>query len=219
MKRYLLVSVAFLSLIVGGCGSDKIEGPDDTCSGTSNPEYVIKSYTLSVFSSDPRGGYVGGDTYESADPIDFGSFILKLDIEKNTLAKRFDTSFDFSLMSKAYACSPVLPYTQQRISSINITSSAAFSDDLPAGSSLNDVFDVVYLDYVPTPYYNSTGDSIDYFSVSEFIAQDDNIPAEITQLALNTEPSFKQNHVFFLEINFHSGEQFLLESREISFQE
>tara|TARA_Y100001956_G_scaffold75393_1_gene83318 strand:+ start:1909 stop:2076 length:168 start_codon:yes stop_codon:yes gene_type:complete len=55
--------------------------------------------------------------------------------------------------------------------------------------------------------------------VAEFIAQPDNMPAEITQLALNTEPKYKQNHIFYIEINFHSGEQFLLESREISFNQ
>ncbi|TLX47029.1 hypothetical protein C1E24_10965 [Pseudoalteromonas phenolica] len=174
---------------------------------------------MRVFNSDLRGEYVGGDAYESVDAIDFNSFIIKLDIKTGTVAKRFDTIFDFSLMSKAYACSPVLPFTEQRISSIKITSSAAFNDDLPAGSSLNDVFDVVYLDYVPTPYYSEQNGDVDYFSVTEFTAQPDNMPAEITQLALNTEPKYKQNHVFFIEINFHSGEQFLLETREVSFKE
>jgi hypothetical protein len=217
MKRSAIFASALLALLIAGCSND--EGPDNPCGGFSSPEYVINNYTLSVFNSDSRGESVGGDVYTGEDAIDFNSFIIKLDIKTGTVAKRFDTIFDFSLMSKAYACSPVLPFTQQRISSINITSSAAFNDDLPAGTSLNDVFDVVYLDYVPTPYYSEQNDEVDYFSVAEFTAQPDNVPAETTQLALNTEPAYKQNHVFFIEINFESGEQFLLESREISFKE
>ncbi|WP_138481372.1 DUF5034 domain-containing protein [Pseudoalteromonas phenolica] len=217
MKRSTIFTSAFLALLIVGCSND--EEPDNPCGSFSNPEYVINDYTLRVFNSDLRGEYVGGDAYESVDAIDFNSFIIKLDIKTGTVAKRFDTIFDFSLMSKAYACSPVLPFTEQRISSIKITSSAAFNDDLPAGSSLNDVFDVVYLDYVPTPYYSEQNGDVDYFSVTEFTAQPDNMPAEITQLALNTEPKYKQNHVFFIEINFHSGEQFLLETREVSFKE
>ncbi|MFY8299922.1 DUF5034 domain-containing protein [Pseudoalteromonas sp. SS15] len=216
MKRSTLFTSVLLALLIAGCSND--EGPDNPCGSFSNPEYVINNYTLSVFNSDARGVYVGGDAYESVDAIDFQSFIIKLDIEKSALAKRFDTFFDFSLISKAYACSPIPPYTEQRISSIKVTSSAAFNDDLPAGSSLNDVFDVVYLDYVPTPYYSEQNGDVDYFSVTEFTAQPDNMPAEITQLALNTEPKYKQNHVFFIEINFHSGEQFLLETREVSFK-
>lgn len=217
MKRCTVFTSVFLALLTAGCSND--EGPDTPCGDLSTPEYVIQDYTLSVFNSDLRGEYVGGDAYESLDAIDFQNFIIKLDIEKNSLAKRFDSIFDFSLMSKAYACSPVLPFTEQRISSIKITSSAAFNDDLPAGSSLNDVFDVVYLDYIHTPYYSEQNGDVDYFSVAEFIAQPDNMPAEITQLALNTEPKYKQNHIFYIEINFHSGEQFLLESREISFNQ
>ncbi|TMO55904.1 DUF5034 domain-containing protein [Pseudoalteromonas phenolica] len=217
MKRSTIFTSALLALLIAGCSND--EEPDNPCGSFSNPEYVINDYTLSVFNSDLRGEHVSGDVYESVDAIDFKNFIIKLEIEKNSLAKRFDSVFDFSLMGKAYACSPVLPFTEQRISSIKITSSAAFNDDLPAGSSLNDVFDVVYLDYVPTPYYSEKNGDVDYFSVAEFIAQPDNMPAEITQLALNTEPKYKQNHIFYIEINFHSGEQFLLESREISFNQ
>lgn len=216
MKQSTILASVLISLLFVGCSGD--EGPDHSCKGSSSPEYVIKNYALSVFNSDLRGEYVGGDTYESTDAIDFKNLIIKLDIETSSLAKRFDSVFDFSLINKAYACTTVLPYTKQRISGINITSSAAFSDDLPAGSSLNDVFDVVYLDYVPTQYYAQVNGDVDYFSVTEFTAQPDNMPAKITQLALNTEPTYKQNHVFFIEINFHTGEQFLLESREISFK-
>jgi len=217
MKRSTVFTSALFALLIAGCSDD--EGPDTPCGDLSTPEYAIEDYTLSVFNSTLRGEYVGGEAYESVDAINFQNFIIKLEIEKNSLAKRFDSVFDFSFISKVYACSPVLPFTEQRISSIQITSSAAFNDDLPAGSSLNDVFDMVYLDYVTTPYYSEQNGDVDYFSVTEFIAQPDNMPAEITQLALNTEPAYKQNHVFFIEINFESGEQFLLESREISFKE
>lgn len=217
MKRSAIFASALLVLLIAGCSDD--EGPDNPCGDIGSPEYSIKNYQLSIFNSDKRGEGVSGDVYTGEDAIDFNSFIIKLDIKTGSVAKRFDTIFDSSLMSKAYACSTVLPYTKQRISSINITSSAAFNDDLPAGSSLNDVFDMVYLYYAQTPYYSEQNDEVDYFSVTEFTSQPDNIPAEITQLALNTEPAYKQNHVFFIEINFESGEQFLLESREISFKE
>jgi hypothetical protein len=217
MKQSTKLTSVLFSLLFVGCSGE--EGPDNPCGDLGSPEYSIKNYQLNIFNSDKRGEVVDGAVYDGDEAIDFNSLIIKLDIEQNTVAKHFEALFDFSLINKAYACSQVLPYTEQRISNINITSSTAFNDDLPAGSSLNDVFDVVYLDYVPTQYYAQVNGDVDYFSLTEFTAQPDNMPAKITQLAFNTEPTYKQNHVFFIEINFHSGEQFLLESREISFQE
>ncbi|ATD05466.1 hypothetical protein PPIS_a0093 [Pseudoalteromonas piscicida] len=37
------------------------------------------------------------------------------------------------------------------------------------------------------------------------------------QFALNGEPTYKQNHVFYIEISLDTGEQFSLESHELSF--
>lgn len=213
----LVGTVLAVSLI--GCSSDE-GGP--SCQGTSagTSEYSVNDYKLLVFKSHGvKGKPVDGNEYNADDPISFDSLRFSLEVEKETITKKFDTTFDFSLVKKAYACSPVLPYTEQRLKEIKITSTADFSDDLPAGTSLNDVFDVVYINDVNTPYYSSDNSETVYFSVSSFLKQPNIHVTEVTQLALNIEPTYKQNHIFLIEVTLQSEDQFILESREISFSQ
>ena len=54
--------------------------------------------------------------------------------------------FLFLLIKSAYACSPVPPYTDEKIEILNIISNQDFSDDFPAGANLNSLFNVEYND-------------------------------------------------------------------------
>ncbi|WP_462155178.1 hypothetical protein [Pseudoalteromonas piscicida] len=63
------------------------------------------------------------------------------------------------------------------------------------------------------------GSEKDYFSISEFLNIEEKRASKFIQFALNSEPTYKQNHVFYIEISLDTGEQFSLESQELSFTE
>lgn len=69
----------------------------------------------------------------------------------------------FSFVQTAYACSPRIPETDEKIDSVIIVATKAFDIDHPAGSDLSDLFDVVVLDY-PNVIYHIKYDLKDYLN-------------------------------------------------------
>ncbi|WP_260492034.1 DUF5034 domain-containing protein [Pseudoalteromonas maricaloris] len=221
MKAKLVFASAVLAVGLVGCNSDS-SGPDDgQCGGVGNSRFDITGFNLGEFSADQVDEWVNTE-YDGVEPISYQTLVFQLKADTQSVAQLSAPSFEFSLISTAYACSPVPPYTDEKITDINITSSAAFSDEFPAGSSLNEVFDIVYIgsDYSnQVDYRRLDNGENDYFSISEFLDMEDKKASEFIQFALNSEPTYKQNHVFYIEISLDTGEQFSLESQELSFTE
>ncbi|MEJ6476622.1 hypothetical protein [Pseudoalteromonas piscicida] len=224
MKGKLILAGAMFATALVGCNSGS-SGPDeeDQCGGTGSSVFDITGFNLGEFKAENNNvdEFVSTE-YDGAEPIPYQTLVLQLKADTQSVAQVSAPNFQFSLISSAYACSPTLPFTNENITDINITSSAAFSDDLPAGSNLNDVFDVVYigLEYRNQVAYGTLDNGEkDYFSISEFLEIEQREAGKVIQLALNSEPSYKQNHVFYIEVSLDTGEQFLLESQELSFAE
>lgn len=94
----------------------------------------------------------------------------------------------FDLFPSAYACSPVEPYTEERITDIIITSDVDFDETHPAGSDLKDYFEVY-------PYLSGNA-----ATVSEYLNREPNI--ENVQLHLNTAPDDTKNITFTITYHF-----------------
>lgn len=224
MKAKLIFASAALAVGLVGCNSDS-SGPHggDQCGDIAKSMFDITDFSLGEFKIEH--GNVDefvNSPYDSTLPINYQELVLQLKADTQYVAGVSGPSFQFSLISTAYACSPILPFTTESITDIKITSSAAFSDELSAGSSLNDVFDVVFigLEYSNQVAYRQLESSEkDYFSISEFLNIEEKRASKFIQFALNSEPTYKQNHVFYIEISLDTGEQFSLESQELSFTE
>lgn len=156
--------------------------------------------------------------YLTGESVAYDSLVLSLDaITEDLLAQQQQSNpFEFSLFAKAYACDFPLPTPQEKITEITITSTNAFNDDTPAGSPLTAFFDVIYA-FSETDFYSRENGKIDYFSVEEYLQQSEVNASEAIQLRLNTAPDYLTNQKFFITIRLDSGEEFMLESDEVSF--
>lgn len=94
----------------------------------------------------------------------------------------------FDLFSAAYACSPVEPYTEEKITNISITSDVDFDETHPAGSELRDFFEV-------SPYLSGN-----VATVSEYLSRQPNV--ENAQLRLTKAPDEKKKISFTITYNF-----------------
>jgi len=168
----------------------------------------------------------GGDVNPSISEVGFnGASLLFSDalivisaedityIAKNTLP---DLKQNW-LIKTANACSPPVPYTDESIAGISITSNNDYNDALPAGAVLNELFTVNYLSEVPG--YPST-----LYSMSSTVQTlDEHVihhPNSVAHLGLRLiePPGSPSLHIFTITYTHNSGESFVMNTQEISFQ-
>lgn len=218
-KKLILTGLFALSLVA--CGSSNEEDPGvPGCGSGGDPIFNISGFDINLYQGEvDLYSPVLENEITTPDPVDSELFVISLQALSKTQAARQMKSkgFSFSLMSKAYACSPVPPYTEDKIIDLQITSTADFNNDLPSGSSLNGVFDISYMTYTDSSYFSSKDGTRDYFSVDEFLAQEEPQAADIMQLRFNTTPEYKDNHVFYIRIELDTGEVIDLETQELNF--
>ncbi|NQZ05721.1 MAG: hypothetical protein HRT35_01035 [Algicola sp.] len=223
MKRLILgVSVLFLAI---SCKDV------DQCGSTPNSQYHITAIEVTpvTYSELPTliGFKVTTTAVDTNNAVDANQFMLELNADtaiNPTLVKNspdngynFSFSFSFSLMSKAYACSPVAPYTEEKITQLNITSDNDFSADYPAGSNLNALFNVLYSESVVVPTHtNSNGDRTAY-TLAEYVATTPNA-SQILQLKLIQAPETLKTHQFTIDYMHDDGQQFTVSTGVVTFE-
>lgn len=87
------------------------------------------------FHANKLSGYLDS----ASDSVLYSNLIITLNFSGEHYTK-IKKSFD--LFPSAYACSPVEPYTEERITDIVITADVDFDDTHPAGSDLKDFFEI-----------------------------------------------------------------------------
>ncbi len=211
--------ITLLTLLSGivSCGSDQAP-----CNPPSSQyditEVQLKAATFNELNSDIFAPTVTNEITVQT-PINANILMLEVIAEtSNILAVQQDKkrSFNFSFMSSAYACSAIPAYTNEVIANFTITSTADFSDDLPANTSLNSVFDVQYNEKLLYKH-NSSSDTFTAFNINEFVAQNPQ-GSKLIQLKLNTLPETDQVHIFTLHYTHTNGEEFIVSSNEITFE-
>jgi hypothetical protein len=114
------------------------------------------------------------------DSIVYNKYSIFISPRQETYFAQSSNNWSFSLMQTAYACSPVIPETDEKIDSIVIVSTKDFNVNHPSGSDLVDLFDVVVLDPVNHIYYEK-------YSSNDFIKSNPYVPKELT-LILREQP-------------------------------
>ncbi|NNG41773.1 hypothetical protein HJP15_02250 [Pseudoalteromonas sp. NEC-BIFX-2020_002] len=101
---------------------------------------------------------------------------------------------------------PVVIPANNKLTKLNVYSSADFSADLTAGSSLNDVFSVIEFNI------ENSQEAVTVTKVQELLPV---MMQRYFNFTLNTAPEFESSHVFYIEISLDNGKQFLLETPEV----
>lgn len=138
MKRLLVLTLATILLPVGACTS-----PVDDC-GPFPDKFKTTGFATSVQQatfSDSLG--VEPMLAPTGDTLRTGHLAVQMRAEKETYISRRSEAPTLQFLSSAYACSPILPTSDEVIQDIEITSSTAFGEAHPAGDDLSALFDVV----------------------------------------------------------------------------
>ena len=224
-----------LVLLVVGCGGgdDTSEAeikPDPMVAGCGNSgpgKFDITDVDVEVLPAPEPKTYpvwVIGSSFDVAADTQYDGIIFSLESQiqylaanKTELQRTKQKGISFSLFNSAFACSPIPPTTDEKITDIKITSSAPFNTELASGAVLNEKFNVVFT-HSETPYYDydPVGPGVLYYSLEKYLAQEGVVAGYGIQLKLNEAPEYAGEHIFFIEMTLDSGEVFSMETPEVS---
>lgn len=189
-KYFFLAFIIFIS----GCGSHS----DTDCSDfLANNHSIIDDFSVELKSLDSSETFAS--TENSWLYLTSTTHIANIGITSSLTQKR--TKPYFSLFKNAYATSCVPPAIKEEMVYINIFSNADYSNDFPAGSSLNTLFySKLNLTLEEHIYYSEL---YSYSGIDLFIKE---------------MPTLDKNHTFTIEIELDNGEQFTVISSVVEFQ-
>ncbi|WNO11121.1 hypothetical protein [Teredinibacter sp. KSP-S5-2] len=133
-------SIGYVVLVLVGCKSDSM---DSCVEGDYYPQYVVTSLKADVHAENTL--WRDGD-------VAFDPKLLVIELNGNkevviTQNSKIESKLEFSLFPKAYACSSVLPYSNQVVTGFSITSNTDYSAQFLAGNELAGVFKVDFSYY------------------------------------------------------------------------
>jgi len=212
----LIGKAILLSLIISSCSFDQ-------CGDAGNPQYDITTMTAKLtISTQPfdNFGLFRFSTLELplGQSTNIDQFVLELSATTGPAFSSNDPPpkpmFSLSLIPTANACSPIEPFTNEKIASITITSSNDFSNEYPSGTDLAPLFLVISNDLYL--FNRSTGEKLPY-SLDEYLAL--NPPAgKLLQLSLSLSPPINKTHQFNIEYSHENGEFFMMSLPEVTFE-
>lgn len=209
MKKIKILFIIYIVYIVGlgGCihgGSCDIEPSEfDIQSMRLTPYKIISIYSNGTY-------FLSSITSNTI--LDLNQLVLTLRSDINYVKAN---TIEFNFISSAYASSCPDPgiYTDERIASINITSDSDFSIQYPAGSNLNDLFNVAYvgnLDFVG-------GSTIVNKSVNDYVATTPSANYVIN-IELTSLPDISKTHTFKIEYTQTNGEYYEFYTNALNFK-
>jgi len=105
----------------------------------------------------------------------------------------------FNMISSAYACSPVDPYTTDRIENIEIFSNLDFNSNNLKGENLVKLFDIIVKDYFKGIIYER-------FDLTDYLATNPSVPSEEMILVLKESPEITAEYEFTIKY-YQNGEK------------
>jgi len=143
------------------------------------------------------------------------SFGVKFDVDVYTADNTF--AFPLPFIAVANACSGNTAYEYaEKITSINVTASAAYSGELPAGASLNDVVEWQGAYYIETTDFGFHQEGTQLQSLSETFADNSEAASDVVVLGLSQPPEQSGTYIFFIEVTLDNGEVYQVETPEVS---
>lgn len=207
-KLALLLSVVALSGCQLESDDKKTEDLVDSCNGETFgiPEFDITDMSVVVLNQmQPH--------VEDGNGINFSDLRFELRATTQNLAKVNNTQpqFQLSFFPKANACSPRPPFTNEKVISMDITSSFNFNEEYPAGENLNQFVDVVAATS-ETSYVRYQNDEREFMTLAEYLMQPEVVASAYMALEFNAEPLYSSDQIFYINIELDSGEKFQLQT-------
>lgn len=125
------------------------------------------------------------------DTVDFNMYAIVIKPRQETYFAQHSSRWSFSLINSAYACSPGIPQTDEKIDSIVITSAKHFDFNHPSGTGLSDVFDIIVLDDANSIYYEK-------YTLKDYLDTNPYVPNELV-LLLNKQPDLTTDFQFLVK--------------------
>jgi hypothetical protein len=125
------------------------------------------------------------------DSVSYDEYAILIVPKQETYYAQNTQQLQFSLIQSAYACSPVIPKTDEKIDSIVILSESDFKLNYSSGKDLSDLFDIVVLDHANGIYYEK-------FDLKDYLSTNPNVPSELT-LILKEQPNLTTNFEFMVK--------------------
>ncbi len=125
------------------------------------------------------------------DSVYYSEYSIFISPRQETFYAQYSQKWSFSLIQSAYACSPVIPTTDEKIDSIVILSESDFKLNHSSGQDLSDLFDVVVLDHVNGIYHEK-------YNLKDYLATNPNVPSELT-LILKEQPDLTTDFEFLVK--------------------
>lgn len=186
-KVFILFSIYILIFIVSLFSCDVIEpcGP-----------FPDKFKILGFESREYDHSLTNSESMQSEDTIKYDNYVIVVEAEIETYYAYHTKGF-LEIVPSLYACSPIIPTSDERIKDIEITSNVDYSNQLKAGSNLAKIFDI--------SVYENSSNSIRQDLV-EFLSAKPN-SSRLFALFLNQAPEKPQKIAFTIKY-FQEGIDF-----------
>ncbi len=167
------------------------------CDGAKNPHELTPA-TITEFTPPLQAHHYQEIISEeqTVEALDFILVFKRLDKEPISRAQTLANVFGSLLINRAVADSQIFIH-EHKLGRIEITSDAEFSENYPAGSSLNNLFTIDYYSISDGDYINSKKTPIDAYAVDLNYINYQNIKApKLLQLRLLKAPTSEKTHLF-----------------------
>jgi len=187
-------SLLITALLIVGFSFHNCSDPFD-CGDFGEVHDFFDIQGLSIFHVDADGGPLDSDSIRYRD---YGYFTIYYDVEY--LAYQQERSFDFSLMSQAYGCSPEIAglagSKEEAYESITIITLNDFDENHMANDTINDLILSGYSD-------------TEQIELDGFIdGQEGNVESQYLYLSLKKKPSLNQEFQFRIRVDLSTGERY-----------
>ena len=183
--KFLFISY-FVILLLGTISCE------DQCGGDS--KFIITSLDWktyqSTYSETSQEKLILSEINQNSVIYNEYSILMTTQTENDyTVIDKFSS---FNLISSAYACSPVPPYTDDKIENIEIFSNRDFNSNNLKGENLVKLFDIIVKDYFKGIIYER-------FDLTDYIATNPSVPSEEMILILKESPEITTEYEFTIK--------------------
>ncbi len=194
MKNF--ITTLFIGIISGLiCLSSCLKiNPEPQCGPFNNrfSSTGLTTNTLKIKSYDSLSGRFDIAYLNLLDTIPYKKLALRLMPEKKFyIATSLHKGCTFSIFSEAYACSPPIPYSDEKVDDIIIKSNTDYDQTHISGDNLADLFEVVIVDNFNSIYNNK-------MSLKNFLALRPNTKDEL-YLLLTKAPEKTDDFIFQIQ--------------------
>jgi len=187
LKFFVISYILFLLFGMFSCQGDD-------CGPFSDPRQKLVDMRIELLNFEEDGDS-RTTTPIFSDSIRFDALAIEISTEFASINENQTSSngLSFGLLQEAYACTPAPPYTEEELLNIEIFGTNDFSAQLPAGSDLSELFDVIEYDTFNT----LTTERMD---LKSFLNSQKMAPIRMT-LVLRDAPEIMENHQFRVKIS------------------